>query len=343
MLDCTLTCRSLANLSHAQAVGRLFHIPLKTVDHHVGFLTPQQYYTMTSVLFANVFLNLDDGKAFELRQGALQSAAALSKITQGVVELVRHSDWGTLVSWVLKATGFAPKEDDLADSYGTKLIKRMIGHEDGTSAADVTAAIIPTMAAAVCTQAQGLSQVLDLLMEKRYDHHWETIRSLARSDKEADFEKLEKYALECLRLATPAFGLLRKLDADSITIDDGKYGKTELRRGDQVFVNFIECGRDGTVFVDPEEIKLDRDPKLYIHHGSGVHACLGGNIVTTALAVQLKCLARCKKLRRAPGPQGTLKYTIQPPGFKVYMKENWSDYWPFPTTMKFLHDGLEDW
>ena len=65
-------------------------------------------------------------------------------------------------------------------------------------------------------------------------------------------------------------------------------------------------------------------------------------MVTTALATQLKCLARCKNLRRAPGPQGGLKYTMQG-AFKVYMKEDWSDFWPFPTTMKFLHDGVEDW
>ena len=298
---------------------------------------------MMSVLFAYVFLDVDDGKAFELRQGALQSSAAISKITEGVVELVQHSNWGKLAQWLLNATGLRPNEHDLADSFGTKLIKRMIGGEDGKSAADVTAAIVCTMAAAICTQAQGLSQALDLLMQDEYIHHWDTIRSLARTDDDDSFEKLEKYALECLRLSTPAFGLLRNFEGDHIEIDDGPNGKTELQKGDQVFVNFVACGLDPEAFPDPKEIKLDRDSDKYIHHGWGKHACLGRNIVTTAIATQLKCLAKCKNLRRAPGPQGQMKYTVQQGAFRVYMKEDWGDSWPFPTTMKFLHNGVEDW
>ena len=299
---------------------------------------------MMSVVFAYIFLDVDEGKGFELRQGAVQSTQALLKITKAVVEAVQQSELGLLVEWLAKATGLSPTEDDLATAYGTKLIKRLSGHEDRISPSDVAAAMVTTMAAAVCTQAQGLAQVLDLLMQDEYKHHWDIIRSLSGSEDEADFEKLEKYALECLRLATPAFGLLRRLEADAATIDDGPNGQVKLQKGDEVFVNFIQCCLDPEVFPDPKEIKLDRDASLYIHHGWGKHACLGRGIVTTALATQLRCLARCKKLRRAPGPQGTMKYTLAQGGaFKVYMKEDWSDSWPFPTTMRVLHDGLQDW
>jgi hypothetical protein len=42
-----------------------------------------------------------------------------------------------------------------------------------------------------------------------YISHWPEIQKLANSDSPEDFEKLKKYALEGLRLATPAFGVLR--------------------------------------------------------------------------------------------------------------------------------------
>jgi hypothetical protein len=42
-----------------------------------------------------------------------------------------------------------------------------------------------------------------------YISYWPEIQKLANSDSPEDFEKLKKYALEGLRLATPAFGLLR--------------------------------------------------------------------------------------------------------------------------------------
>ena len=146
--------------------------------------------------------------------------------------------------------------------------------------------------------------------------------------------------MECLRLQTSAFGLVRDVQQD-VTIQDGKE-KVTFKKGEQVFTNFVKAGMDPEVFPEPEKIKLDRDPKLYIHHGWGSHACIGRNIATNALATQLVCLSKLKNLRRVPGGQGQLKYKIVNDAFKVYMKTDWSDYWPFPTTMKVLYDGIED-
>jgi hypothetical protein len=52
------------------------------------------------------------------------------------------------------------------------------------------------------------------------------------------------------------------------------------------------------------------------------------------MAAQLKVLAKLKNLRRAPGPQGQMKSarpTPSPGKVEVFMKEDWSDWWPFPT------------
>lgn len=81
----------------------------------------------------------------------------------------------------------------------------------------------------------------------------------------------------------------------------------------------------------------------YIHFGRGPHACLGRPIAVTAMAAQLRIFAQLKNLRRAPGIAGELKSKTVNGSFKVFMKEDWSDWWPFPSTMSVQWDGFESW
>lgn len=64
----------------------------------------------------------------------------------------------------------------------------------------------------------------------------------------------------------------------------------------------------------------------YIHFGRGPHACLGRPIAVTAMAAQLRIFAQLKNLRRAPGIAGELKSKTVNGSFKVFMKEDWSDW-----------------
>ena len=60
------------------------------------------------------------------------------------------------------------------------------------------------------------------------------------------------------------------------------------------------------------------------------------------MAAQLKVFAKLENLTRAPGPQGHIKSTTPSPNpegsepqktpgqIKVFMKEDYSDWWPFP-------------
>lgn len=80
--------------------------------------------------------------------------------------------------------------------------------------------------------------MLDLyLSDKYYETEWPKIQKLAESDTDEDFELLKKYALEGYRLATPAFGLLRKVETDA-TVQDGER-TVNVKKGDQVFVDFV--------------------------------------------------------------------------------------------------------
>ncbi|KAI9829319.1 MAG: hypothetical protein M1819_006382 [Sarea resinae] len=323
----------VANIAHANFIAKLFYIPLKTKESPVGAYTEEELNLILSVLFAYVFLDQDVANDFNLRLTAKQGTTNLSKIVQLAVEAVRSEDFVGLraINTMMKGADGS----ELLKDYGANLIKRL--SDGGKSVDEVVWTIIPTAAAAVATQAQGTSQMLDLYLSDKYKHHWKDIESLAQSDTPESFEKLRKYALEAYRLDTPAFGTLRWADVESKTIKDGT-NTVIVNRGDEVYVNFVTAGVDPEKFPDPEEIKLDRPEDSYIHHGYGPHACLGRPIVVTAMAAQLRIFGRLKNLRRAPGGQGQLKYTTIPPDIKVYMKEDWSDWWPFPTTMKVLYD-----
>ena len=229
----------------------------------------------------------------------------------------------------------------LLEDYGARFLKRLF--EGGKSVDEVVSIIIPTAAAAVGTQAQHFIQMLDVYLSDEYSKHWPEIQRCAWSNDPADFEKLKGYALEANRLAPAAFGLLRNANIDTVIDDNGH--KVQIKSGDQVYVDFLTAGLDDKVFSNPRNIDPTRDRSLYVHHGYGPHSCLGRPMVEVSMAAQLKVFAKLKNLRRAPGPQGHLKKTTPAPNpfgsnpqaspgsIEVFMLEDWSSWYPFPTSM----------
>ena len=326
--------RDVANNSHAIFVARLFHLPLKADGDMKLGVTVDQLYLALAVLFAYVFLDLDTARSFKLRSGAKTATDGIGQLVKLVCEAVHIGK--TLHLDTLFSMG---KSGQMLQDYGVNLLQRLF--DGGKSVDDVVWTIIPTAAAAVATQAQHMSQMLNLYLTPEYNHHWADIQKIAWSDDPKDFEKLKSYALEANRLAPAAFGLLRTAAVDTDIMDGRK--KVHFKTGDSIYTDFIAAGLDAKVFPKPEEINLNRDRNLYIHHGYGPHKCIGRPIVEVSMAAQLKVFAKLKDFRRAPGLQGQLKSTIPAPdpesshpapnpgAIQVYLKEDWSDWWPFPT------------
>ena len=57
----------VGNLSHAIAVAKIFHVPLKLPGEPVSAFTAQEFYTIMSLLFAYVFLDVDNCQSMKLR------------------------------------------------------------------------------------------------------------------------------------------------------------------------------------------------------------------------------------------------------------------------------------
>ncbi|MCJ1472897.1 hypothetical protein MMC13_001546 [Lambiella insularis] len=333
--------RDVANLSHANFIAHMFHIPLQSTGNSRQGYTETSLYNTLAQLFAYVFLDFDPTTSFALRASALQETKALGKIMQDVVKRARYPDFNydrieNFFSSKEKI-GLSAGEQTLHD-YGTHLIQRLSA--GGKSIDEVVWTIIPTAAAAVATQAQGLAQLLDFYLSDAYISHWPAIQALARSDSPAAFAKLKKYALEGLRLATPAFGLVRAVSAETATIHDGPLA-IPVKKGDQIFVDFVSAGTDPEKFPNPAAIDLDRPEESYIHHGWGAHACLGRPIVTVAAAAQLRVFARLANLRRAPGLQGEMQFKRVNGAFKVFLNEMGTEWERFPTNKKVHFDGFE--
>lgn len=94
-------------------------------------------------------MDYDTTTSFALRAAALRDTKALGNILHDVVERIRTDSF----AFVKEAFGLSSSEQVLRD-YGTHLVDRLsVG---GKSVDEVVWTIIPTAAAAVATQAQGV-------------------------------------------------------------------------------------------------------------------------------------------------------------------------------------------
>ncbi|KAI1917442.1 hypothetical protein LOZ39_000434 [Ophidiomyces ophidiicola] len=322
--------QDIGNLVHANFAGHFFQIPLKSAGGGSDAYTEQQLYDALARLFAYVFLDVDQAKSFERGVVASRDSKLLGERVSEAVKAVQGG------RFLILRQAFERAKNKAFSEYGARLVERL--SETGKSADEVAWILVPTAAAAVATQAQGWAQLIDLYMSDQYHAYWPSIQKAAQSDSPEDFNKLRKFALEGLRLATPAFGVLRSAASSGI-IQDGTRN-LPFKERDTIFLNFVSAGTDPTKFPEPEKIRLDRPEENYIHHGWGPHACLGKPFVTTAAASMLKVFGRLKNLRRAPGPAGEMQNKEEGGVFKVFLSPDGSDWGSFPCTKRLLFDDF---
>ncbi|KAL7269861.1 hypothetical protein RUND412_007453 [Rhizina undulata] len=326
--------RDVGNIAQTIFAANIFNLPLKSEDNPKGIYTEQELYMVLCLMFVLIFFDIDSSKSFALHQAAYQFTRQFGSVIELQVKSIKNWDW---LQGIFDPTNIRGRNKTPLVDYGYHMIKRLL--DGGKSPEDVTwSYIVPTAGASAPNQGQIFAQVLDFYLEEKNAHHLAEIQRLAELDTEEAWETIKKYALEGGRLAG-TFGLYRRLDADALVIKDGA-NNVELKKDDLVFVSFISASRDPEVFPDPLEIKLDRPDDSYIQYGDGPHQCLGKAANIIGLTTMLKQFGKLKGLRRSPGLQGHLKYIPKPGGFKVYMMEDWSSFWPFPTSMKIQFDEL---
>lgn len=110
----------------------------------------------------------------------------------------------------------------------------------------------------------------------------------------ADSELLPGAVEETLRWTSPVKNMARTLMADT------EFQGTELKQGEKMLLLFEAANFDESVFGDPENFRIDRNPNGHLAFGFGTHFCLGNQLARLELNTMLrKLLTRLPDLRLA--------------------------------------------
>lgn len=95
---------------------------------------------------------------------------------------------------------------------------------------------------------------------------------------------------EALRLEPPLPGLGRML------LEDTTVAGVDMPAAERVMLLYAAANRDGSVFEDPEQFKVDRANNRHLTFGVGIHRCVGAPLARLEMRVVLE-----EVLRRMPG------------------------------------------
>jgi cytochrome P450 family 142 subfamily A polypeptide 1 len=109
---------------------------------------------------------------------------------------------------------------------------------------------------------------------------WELMR--------ADHDRLPGAIEEMLRWTSPVKNMCRTCTADT------DFHGTQLREGEKVMLMFESANFDETVFGDPENFRIDRNPNNHMAFGFGTHFCLGNQLARLELNTMMRKL--CSRL-----------------------------------------------
>ncbi|KAF8538686.1 fatty acid oxygenase [Trichophaea hybrida] len=316
--------RDIGNLVQSHFVATLFHIPLKTADNPTGF-TEEELYKMHATLFAWVFLDIDTAKSFELRQNARKAIATLAPAVQAAVEAVKAGK---------PPVNPLPNDAPLS-KFGNQVISSLL--QDKT-VQEAVGTILPTVPAIVLI-GQAIAQLLELFLSPPYNNHWPIIQRLAKdTTNPASSQQLRKYVLEGTRLSPIAFGVIRQFVSDMVTIQDGPGRSVNLKKDGSVFLDLVSACLDPLAFPDPLKIDLKRPEENYIQFGYGKHQCLGQQLAVTALTSLLRVFGKLQGLRIEDGQK--MKSKVIRGSTRCYMKEEWDEWYQFPTTLQMRFDSF---
>jgi cytochrome P450 family 142 subfamily A polypeptide 1 len=97
---------------------------------------------------------------------------------------------------------------------------------------------------------------------------------------------------EIVRYVSPVMSFMRTVT------EDHTYQGVDLAAGDRVFLLYQSANRDETVFDEPDEFRVDRDPNPHLGFGIGTHYCLGANLARAEISVVFtELFARLRDIR----------------------------------------------
>lgn len=91
---------------------------------------------------------------------------------------------------------------------------------------------------------------------------------------------------EMLRWTSPLKNMARTITADT------DFHGTQLRQGEKMLLMFESANFDETVFSDPDNFNIQRDPNSHLAFGFGTHFCLGNQLARIELINMIGAVLR---------------------------------------------------
>jgi cytochrome P450 len=121
--------------------------------------------------------------------------------------------------------------------------------------------------------------------------------------------ELRRYIYEALRFR-PMLPVLARycLRATTIESTGDRSGGRLISAGAVIIAPPLAAMFDSYVFEKPGRFSIDRETDDYLLFGSGMHKCIGQHIADVELAEIVRAVLSLHNLRRAPGPDGRIRY-----------------------------------
>lgn len=203
-------------------------------------------------------------------QKVMDTFAAYTAFTMDVIAKRRSEPTDDLFSILVNSEVEGQRMDDVEIVMETLLI--LIGGDETTRH----------------TLSGGTEQLL------RHRDQWDALV--------ADPDRLPGAVEEMLRWTSPVKNMCRTLTADT------EFHGTELRKDEKIMLMFESANFDESVFGDPENFRIDRQPNSHLAFGFGTHFCMGNQLARLELSLMTsRILKRLPDLRLADGAEVPLR------------------------------------
>ncbi len=188
-----------------------------------------------------------------------------------------------------REAGTPPREDVIDGLLATRIEGRPLTDEEITSILrNWTMGELGSLASSIGTLAGHLAVDQDLQARLR-----------------AEPALLPAAIDEILRISGPLI-LNRR-----VATRDVELGGRRIAAGERLSLMWIGANRDETVFEDPGQVRLDRDPAANLLYGAGIHVCPGAPLARLELRVAMEELLR-RTRRIELGPDETPRKAVFP-------------------------------
>jgi len=268
--DGQLDVVDLAKQVSARLFARWFGTPEADVQSLIAWTMP---------MFDDIFFNVTDDT--QIHAAAERAAGQLRPYLEGLVaERGRSGDRGEDVLGRLLALQADPATELSDAQIATNLIGMVVG-------------FIPTVATA-------LPLALDALLDRP-----EALAGAQRAAGQDDDEAVRAHMWEAMRLAPFAAGVLRRTRTDALVAEDTHHA-TMIPAGTLTLAATQSAMLDGDAIDDPDDFRVGRPARSYLHFGAGLHHCFGRFANAMQIPLIAKALLRRPQLARAPGDAGRL-------------------------------------